>query len=174
VSVPLIVAIALVAVGLMVIGLTAIRVPEQHAYVVERLGRYDRTLEAGFYLAFPLVDAVRHRLSLAEQALAVPTEACRTRDDRQVWVDGAVVIRITDPRKASYDVADYRAAIRQVARTTVRRRVADVELDRLHADRDAICAATAADLRPVADAWGITVLRYDMTDISRHNKETAA
>ena len=150
---PLIVALALVAVGLVVLVLTAIRVPEQHAYIVERLGRYDRTLEAGFYLAFPVVDAIRHKLSLAEQTLAVPTEACRTRDDRQVWIDGAVVIRIADPRKASYDVADYRAAIQQIARTTVRRRVADVELDRLHADRDAVCAATAADLRPVADAW---------------------
>ena len=83
-------------------------------------------------------------------------------------------MRIADPRKASYDVADYRAAIQQLARTTVRRRVADVELDRLHADRDAVCAAVAADLRAEADDWGIAVLRYDMTDISRHNKESAA
>ena len=173
-SVPLISALAVVVSGLIVLGLTARIVPQQHVFVVERLGRYSHSLGAGFHVLFPLVDVVRHKHSLAEQTLAVPAEACRTRDDRQVWVDGAVVIRITDPRKASYDVADYRAAIRQVARTTVRRRVADVELDRLHADRDAICAATAADLRPVADAWGITVLRYDMTDISRHNKETAA
>jgi len=174
VSVPLISALALVGAGLIVLGLTARIVPQQHVFVVERLGRYSHSLGAGFHVLFPLVDVVRHKHSLAEQTLAVPAEACRTRDERQVWIDGAVVMRITDPRKASYDVADYRAAIQQFARTTLRRRIADLDLDRLHADRDAVCAAIAADLRPAAGAWGVAVLRYEMTDISRHNKESAA
>jgi regulator of protease activity HflC (stomatin/prohibitin superfamily) len=167
-------AIALVVSGLILLGLGATLVPDRHAYVVERLGRYDRTLDAGFHLLVPFVDVVRDKLSLAEQTLAVPAEGCRTRDDRQVWIAGAVAMRITDARKASYDVADHPAAIQQLARTTVRRRVADVELDRLHADRGALCAVIAADLRTVADIWGLAVLRYEMTDLSRHNKESAA
>jgi regulator of protease activity HflC (stomatin/prohibitin superfamily) len=170
----LIVFIVVALLVLLVIYRTAVVVPQQSAYVVERLGRYENTLEAGFHVIAPFIDAIRHKHSLAEQTLAVPTEGCRTRDDRQVWIAGAVAMKITNARKASYEVADYRAAIQQLARTTVRQRVADVELDRLHADRDALCAAVAADLRPAADAWGIAVLRYDMTDISRHNKESAA
>jgi len=149
-------------------------VPEQHAHVVERLGRYDKTLYAGLHILVPFVDAVRHKHSLAEQTIAVPGEPCRTRDDRQVWIDGLVTAKVADPRKASYETADYRAAAGQLARTILRRRVAEVELDRLHAGRDVTCAAIAADLRAAVDAWGIAVIRYDMTDISRHNKESAA
>lgn len=149
-------------------------VPEQHAYVVERLGRYFSTLQAGVHILVPFVDAVRHKHSLAEQTIAVPGEACRTRDERQVWIDGLVTAKVADPRRASYETTDYRAAVGQLARTILRRRVADVELDRLHADRDVTCAAIAADLRTAAGAWGVAVLRYDMTDISRHHKESAA
>jgi regulator of protease activity HflC (stomatin/prohibitin superfamily) len=171
---PLAFTIAVTVFGLIVVSRSVTVVPEHSAYVVERLGRYENTLEAGLHVIAPFIDAIRHKHSLAEQTLAVPTEGCRTRDDRQVWIAGAVAMKITNARKASYEVADYRAAIQQLARTTVRQRVADVELDRLHADRDTLCAAVAADLRPAADAWGIAVLRYDMTDISRHNKESAA
>ena len=149
-------------------------VPQQHAYVVERLGRYHTTLEAGVHLRVPFIDVVRHKHALAEQTIAVPGEACRTRDDRQVWIDGLVAVKVVDGRKASYETSDYRAAIGQLARTVLRRRVADVELDRLHADRDVTCTAIAADLRAAADGWGVAVLRYDMTDISRHKKESAA
>jgi regulator of protease activity HflC (stomatin/prohibitin superfamily) len=85
-----------------------------------------------------------------------------------------VTARVADARKASYETADYRAAAGQLARTILRRRVAGVELDRLHADRDVTCASIAADLRAAAQAWGLAVIRYDMTGISRHNKESAA
>ena len=173
-SASLIVAIATVAIVLLVLARSAILVPEQHAYVVERLGRYERTLDPGLRILVPFIDRVRDRHVLAEQAIAVPNEGCRTRDDRQVWIDGLVTARVADARKASYETADYRAAAGQLARTILRRRVAGVELDRLHADRDVTCASIAADLRGAAEAWGLAVIRYDMTGISRHNKESAA
>lgn len=170
----LIVAIVWLLLLAVVLSRAIVVVPEGHAYVLERLGRYDRTLGAGLHVVVPFVDVVRHQHALAEQAIAVPGEACRTRDERQVWIDGLVTANVADARKASYETADYRAAVGQLARTILRRRVADVELDRLHADRDVTCASIAADLRAAVDAWGIAVIRYDITDISRHNKESAA
>ena len=171
---PVFAAIVCLLLLLVVVSQAVVRVPQGHAYVVERLGRYHRTLGAGRHVVVPLLDRVRHRHPLAEQTIAVPSEPCRTRDDRQVWIAGLVAARVSDARKASYETADVRAAVGQLARTMLRRRVADVELDRLHADRVVTCAAIAADLRAAAGAWGVAVLRYDMTDISRHNKESAA
>jgi regulator of protease activity HflC (stomatin/prohibitin superfamily) len=129
-------AIAVAAMAIVVVGRSAVIVPAGSAYVVERLGRYQRTLGPGFNVVVPLVDAVRFRHSLGEQAIPHAAPECRTRDARPVWVAGRVTVTISQPQKASYQVA--------------------------------------ADLRPAADAWGVAVVRYEITDISRHNKESAA
>jgi regulator of protease activity HflC (stomatin/prohibitin superfamily) len=174
VSTPLIVAVAVVVLSAAVAAAGLVIVPPGHAYVTERLGRYDQTLTAGMHVLVPFVDSVRFKHSLGEQTIAVPNEACRTRDEGRVWIDGAVTLRIADARLASYEVADYRAAAAGLARTALRRCIAAVDLDRLHADRLATGRAIVEDMQAAANAWGLTVLRYDLIDIRRHNKESAA
>jgi regulator of protease activity HflC (stomatin/prohibitin superfamily) len=171
---PLVFAIAIALFALILISRTAVRVPQGQAFVVERLGRYDQTLSTGFHILFPGLDAVRFRCPLGEQTVAVPGEECRTRDDRQVWVDATVALKVVDPRRASYDIADYRAGIVQLARTAVRRQVAGVELDQAFASRDAISAGVVRELAKVAETWGVAVLRHEIADISRSKKESAA
>lgn len=169
---PVIVAIALIVLGLIVVSRSATRVPVGTAYVVESLGRYAKTLQPGFHLITPFVETVRYRVSLAEQALPIGAEACRTRDDREVWVNGTLAFRVTDAHSALYNVADMRAAMAGVARLAVREAVAGVALDELHASRAAIEAAVVRELGPKTKPWGLEALRHEITDISRHRKET--
>src|SRR6185503_558594 len=109
---------------------TAIVVPQQNAYVVERLGRFSGVLEAGFHILIPLVDVIRYRHVLKEQAIDIPEQVCITRDNVQVAVDGILYLKILDPERASYGINNYIFAITQLAQTTLRSEVGKIELDR--------------------------------------------
>ncbi len=145
---------------------TAVVVPQQSAYVVERLGRYSGTLDAGFHILFPFLDAIRYRHSLKEQAVDIAEQTCITRDNVQVAVDGVLYLKVMDPERASYGVTDYTFAISQLAQTTLRSEVGKIELDRTFEERTAINAAVVSELDKASEPWGVKVLRYEIKNIT--------
>ena len=163
---PLIVAIAVVIVCLIVVAKTAIVVPQQSAYVVERLGRYNNTLHAGFHILVPFVDVIRYRHSLKETALDIPAQICITRDNVQVQVDGVLYLKILDPERASYGISDYHFAISQLAQTTLRSEVGKIDLDRTFEERTNINTQVVNELDKATESWGVKVLRYEIKNIT--------
>src|SRR4051812_9086124 len=161
------VVLVLVAIiALVVIGKTAIVVPQQNAYVVERLGRYSGTLEAGFHILLPFVDVIRYKHSLKEAALDIPAQVCITRDNVQVGVDGVLYLKILNPERASYGIQDYLFAISQLAQTTLRSEVGKIDLDRTFEERTNINTAVVAELDKASEPWGVKVLRYEIKNIT--------
>ncbi len=158
--------LVLAALALFVISRTAIVVPQQSAYVVERLGRYRATLEAGFHILIPFLDVVRYRHSLKESAMDIPEQVCITKDNVQVHVDGVLYLKVMDPERASYGVADYLFAISQLAQTTLRSEIGKIELDRTFEERMHINAQVVAELDKATEPWGIKVLRYEIKNIT--------
>lgn len=158
---------AVVVFSAIVLAKATLIVPKGNAYVIERLGRYQRTLHAGFQLLAPFVEVVRARYSLAEQALAVGAEPCRTRDDREVFVGGTLAYRISDPERATYAVADLREGLTGVTHHALRDAVQGVPLDELHASRRGLEAAVVRGVEPKTTRWGVDALRFEITDISR-------
>src|SRR5215467_12816691 len=130
VSGALLVFLVLAGLALFVISRTAIVVPQQSAFVVERLGRYRATLEAGFHILIPFLDAVRYKHSLKEHAIDIPEQVCITKDNVQVHVDGVLYLKVMNPERASYGVTDFLFAISQLAQTTLRSEIGKIELDR--------------------------------------------
>jgi regulator of protease activity HflC (stomatin/prohibitin superfamily) len=126
----LLVVIALAGLVLLLIAKTAVVVPQQNAYVVERLGKYHATLGAGFHILFPFVDVIRYEHSLKETAIDIPEQVCITRDNVQVHVDGVIYMQVLNAERASYGASDYLFAISQLAQTTLRSEVGKIELDR--------------------------------------------
>jgi regulator of protease activity HflC (stomatin/prohibitin superfamily) len=145
---------------------SAVVVPQQSAYVVERLGRYSGTLDAGFHILLPFLDVIRYRHSLKEQAIDIPEQTCITRDNVQVAVDGVLYLRIMDPERASYGVTDYVFAITQLAQTTLRSEVGKIELDRTFEERTTINASVVSELDKASEPWGVKVLRYEIKNIT--------
>jgi regulator of protease activity HflC (stomatin/prohibitin superfamily) len=162
----LFVVLLLVVVIIVVLAKTAVVVPQQSAYVVERLGRYSGTLDAGFHILWPFLDVIRYRHSLKEQAIDIPEQTCITRDNVQVAVDGVLYLRVMDPERASYGVMDYIFAITQLAQTTLRSEVGKIELDRTFEERTAINAAVVSELDKASEPWGVKVLRYEIKNIT--------
>ena len=159
--------IVLVAVmALIIIAKTAIVVPQQSAYVVERLGRYSGTLGAGFHILLPFVDVIRYRHSLKEAALDIPAQVCITRDNVQVGVDGVLYLKILNPERASYGIQDYLFAISQLAQTTLRSEVGKIDLDRSFEERTNINTSVVAELDKASEPWGVKVLRYEIKNIT--------
>ncbi len=159
--------IVLVAImALIVIAKTAIVVPQQSAFVVERLGRYSGTLDAGFHILLPFVDVIRYRHSLKEAALDIPAQVCITRDNVQVGVDGVLYLKILNPERASYGIQDYLFAISQLAQTTLRSEVGKIDLDRTFEERTNINIAVVAELDKASEPWGVKVLRYEIKNIT--------
>lgn len=150
---------------LVVIIKTAVVVPQQNAYVVERLGRYNRTLGAGFHLLMPFFDVIRYRHSLKELALDIPEQICITKDNVQVAVDGVLYLKVIDPQRASYGIEDYVFAITQLAQTTMRSEIGRIELDRTFEERAHINVQVVSELDKASDPWGIKVLRYEIKNI---------
>ena len=145
----------------------AIRVvPQQNAYVVERLGRFSGVLYAGFHILVPFIDVVRYRHTLKEQATDIPEQVCITRDNVQVKVDGILYLKVLDPRGASYGIGNYDFAISQLAQTTLRSEIGKCELDRTFEERTAINNAIVSELDKATEAWGIKVLRYEIRNIT--------
>ena len=157
---------ALILVVFIVIAKTAIVVPQQSAYVVERLGRFSGTLDAGFHVLIPFLDVIRYKHSLKEQALDIPEQICITRDNVQVAVDGILYLRVLSPERASYGINDYRFAIIQLAQTTLRSEVGKIELDRTFEERTAINVAVVTELDKATESWGVKVMRYEIKNIT--------
>jgi regulator of protease activity HflC (stomatin/prohibitin superfamily) len=158
--------LVLALLALFVISRTAIVVPQQSAFVVERLGRYRATLEAGFHILIPFLDAIRYRHSLKENAVDIPEQVCITKDNVQVHVDGVLYQKVMNPERASYGVSDYLFAISQLAQTTLRSEIGKIDLDRTFEERMHINAQVVAELDKATEPWGIKVLRYEIKNIT--------
>ena len=164
-NVVVIAVLALVVLVVFVIAKTATVVPQQSAYVIETVGRYSRTLQAGFHLLVPFVDRVAYRHTLKEQTIDIPEQVCITRDNVQVGVDGVLYLQVLDPRQASYGVMNYAFAISQLAQTTLRSEIGKIDLDRTFLERGAINASIVTELDKASGAWGVKVLRYEIKKI---------
>jgi regulator of protease activity HflC (stomatin/prohibitin superfamily) len=151
---------------LFVVWRTAIVVPQQSAFVVERLGRYAGTLDAGFHILVPFVDVVRYKHSLKEAALDIPAQICITRDNVQVQVDGVLYLKVMNAERTSYGISDYVFAISQLAQTTLRSEVGKIDLDRTFEERTNINTAVVAELDKATEPWGVKVLRYEIKNIT--------
>jgi len=141
-------------------------VPQQHAWVVERLGKYDRTLTPGLNFVTPFLERVAYRHSLKEVPLDVPSQVCITRDNTQLQVDGIIYFQITDPMRASYGSSNYVFAITQLAQTLLRSVIGKMELDKTFEERDSINASVVNALDDAAVNWGVKVLRYEIKDLT--------
>ena len=161
-----IVALGLVFVVVMVLIKTAIVVPQQSGFVVERLGKYSKTLNAGFHILFPFIERVAYRHSLKEQATDIDEQVCITRDNVQVGVDGVLYLQVLDPSRASYGIGNYMFAISQLAQTTLRSEIGKIELDRTFEERGTINQNVVAELDKASDPWGVKVLRYEIKNIN--------
>ncbi len=160
------IAIILAVIAIIFIARSLKIVPQQNAWVVERLGKYDRTLTPGLSLLVPFVDRVAYKHSLKEVPLDVPSQVCITKDNTQLQVDGILYFQITDPMRASYGSSDYIVAITQLAQTTLRSVVGKMELDKTFEERDLINAAVVNALDEAALNWGVKVLRYEIKDLT--------
>ncbi len=141
-------------------------VPQKSAYIVERLGKYNATLEAGFHLLVPIIDRVAYKHSLKEQAVDVPPQMCITRDNISVEVDGILYLMVVDPAKASYGISNYLFASTQLAQTTMRSEMGKLELDRSFEERTLINSAIVAAVDKASDPWGVKVTRYEIKNIT--------
>jgi regulator of protease activity HflC (stomatin/prohibitin superfamily) len=162
----LIVFLGLAVLVLFIISRTAVVVPQQSAFVVERLGRYRATLDAGFHILLPFIDAIRYRHSLKEYAVDIPEQVCITRDNVQVHVDGVLYLKVLNPERASYGVSDYPFAISQLAQTTLRSEIGKIDLDRTFEERMHINLQIVNELDKATEPWGIKVLRYEIKNIT--------
>lgn len=158
--------LAVVAVVLTVIAKTAIVVPQQSAYVVETLGRYSGTLQAGFHILIPFLQRIAYRHTLKEQAVDIQEQACITRDNVTIGVDGVIYLQVLDAKAASYGIADYLFAISQLAQTTLRSEVGKLDLDRTFEERASINALVVSELDKASQSWGVKVLRYEIRNIT--------
>jgi regulator of protease activity HflC (stomatin/prohibitin superfamily) len=157
---------ALVILFLIVLSRTAIVVPQQSAYIVERLGKYAGTLEAGFHILTPFIDVVRYKLSLKERAIDIPEQICITRDNVQVGVDGVLYLKILNAERASYGIADYIFSIIQLAQTTLRSDIGKIDLDKTFEERSKINISVVSELDKATEAWGVKVMRYEIKNIN--------
>jgi len=160
------IAIALAVIAVIFITRTIKIVPQQTALIVERLGKYDRTLVPGLKFVIPFIERVAYRHSLKEVPLDVPSQVCITKDNTQLQVDGILFFQITDPMRASYGSSDYLTAITQLAQTTLRSVIGKMELDRTFEERDLINASVVNALDEAALTWGVKVLRYEIKDLT--------
>lgn len=141
-------------------------IPQQNAFVVERLGKYHRTLDAGLHIIIPFVDNVRYKHNLKEIVLDIPEQVCITGDNVQVHVDGVIFFRVLDPAKASYGAANYIQAIVQLAQTTLRSEIGKLVLDRTFEEREKINNAVILAVEHATQPWGVKVLRYEIKSIT--------
>ena len=160
------VGLALAILAIVVLLKTAVVVPQQSAYVVEYLGKYSRTLSAGFHILVPFVEVVAYRHSLKEQAIDIPEQTCITRDNVQVGIDGVLYLRVLDPQLTSYGITDYIFAIIQLAQTALRSEIGKIDLDRTFEVRAAINANVVAELDKASEPWGVKVMRYEIKNIN--------
>ena len=163
---PLTVIIIAILVFVLIAFIKTIRiVPQREAYIVERLGKYSTTLEAGFHILIPFIDRVAYKHTLKEQALDVKPQVCLTKDNIAVEVDGILYLQVVDPKKASYGIDNYMFASIQIAQTTMRSVMGKLELDKTFEERDVINSAIVAAVDKASDPWGVKVTRYEVKNI---------
>jgi regulator of protease activity HflC (stomatin/prohibitin superfamily) len=160
------VVLAIVVLVFIVLMKTAIVVPQQSAFVVETLGRFSRTIQAGFHILIPFAERIAYRHTLKEEALDIPEQVCITRDNVQVGVDGVLYLQVLDARSASYGITNYKFAIIQLAQTTLRSEIGKIELDRTFEERATINSNVVAELDKASAPWGVKVLRYEIKNIN--------
>jgi regulator of protease activity HflC (stomatin/prohibitin superfamily) len=152
--------------AIIIIAKTAVVVPQQSAYVVENLGRYSRTIQAGFHILIPFIERIAYKHNLKEEAMDIPEQICITRDNVQVGVDGVLYLQVLEASKASYGITNYRFAIIQLAQTTLRSEIGKIELDRTFEERQTINQNVVAELDKASAPWGVKVLRYEIKNIN--------
>jgi regulator of protease activity HflC (stomatin/prohibitin superfamily) len=162
----LILALVVMLIGIIIIAKTAVVVPQQSAYVVERLGRFAGTLHAGFHILTPFIDVVRYKHTLKEMAIDIPEQVCITKDNVQVGVDGVIYMKVMDPERASYGISNYVFAITQLAQTALRSEIGKIDLDRSFEERSTINGYVVAELDQASEPWGVKVLRYEIKNIN--------
>jgi len=160
------ISVVVVVVAVVFIALSVKVVPQQNAWVVERLGKYYASLAPGLNFIIPLVDRVAQKHSLREIPLDVPSQVCITKDNTQLQVDGILFFQVTDPMRASYGSSNYVMAVTQLAQTTLRSVVGRLELDKTFEERDMINAQVVAAIDEAALNWGVKVLRYEIKDLT--------
>ncbi|MGE0031233.1 MAG: SPFH domain-containing protein [Steroidobacteraceae bacterium] len=151
---------------IIIIAKTAVVVPQQSAFVVENLGRYSRTIHAGFHILIPFIERIAYKHNLKEEAMDIPEQVCITRDNVQVGVDGVLYLQVLEASKASYGITNYRFAIIQLAQTTLRSEIGKIELDRTFEERQTINQNVVAELDKASAPWGVKVLRYEIKNIN--------
>ncbi len=161
-----IVALAIAIVAIIAVIKTAVVVPQQNAYIVESLGKYSRTLGAGFHILIPFLERVAYRHTLKEQAIDVEEQICITSDNVQVGVDGVLYLQVMEASKASYGIGDYLFAIAQLAQTTLRSEIGKIELDKTFEERSHINVRVVEELDQASNPWGVKVLRYEIKNIN--------
>jgi regulator of protease activity HflC (stomatin/prohibitin superfamily) len=165
-NIGLILGVILAVFAVAIIVKTAVVVPQQSAFVVERLGRFSGVLEAGFHVLMPFLDVVRYRHTLKEQAVDIPEQICITKDNVQVAVDGILYLKVLDAQRASYGISDYHFGISQLAQTALRSEIGKIDLDRTFEERTHINAQVVSELDKASSPWGIKVLRYEIKNIT--------
>jgi regulator of protease activity HflC (stomatin/prohibitin superfamily) len=158
--------IGLVILAIVVVAKTATIVPQQQAFVIENLGKYSRTLKAGFHILVPFIERIAYKHSLKEMAIDIPEQVCITQDNVQVGVDGVLYLQILDANRASYGIADYTFAISQLAQTTLRSEIGTIDLDRTFVERATINANVVREVDLASDPWGVKILRYEIRNIN--------
>jgi regulator of protease activity HflC (stomatin/prohibitin superfamily) len=141
-------------------------VPQRSVFIVERLGKYSRSLEAGFHILIPFVDKVAYKQNLKEQAIDVASQICITRDNIAVEVDGILYLQVIDPQKASYGIDNYRFAVIQISQTTMRSVIGKMELDKTFEERETVNGTIVEAVDKASGPWGIKVSRYEVKNIS--------
>ena len=160
------VALVIAVLAIVVLAKTAVIVPQQSAYVIESLGKYSRTLRAGFHILVPFIEVASYKHSLKELAIDIAEQVCITKDNVQVGVDGVLYLQVLDPERASYGITDYIFAISQLCQTTLRSEIGKIDLDRTFEERGSINSNVVAELDKASDPWGVKVLRYEIKNIN--------
>jgi regulator of protease activity HflC (stomatin/prohibitin superfamily) len=160
------VVVVIAVLAVIVLAKTATVVPQQSAFVIENLGKYSRTIHAGFHILVPFVERIAYKHNLKEEAIDIPEQICITRDNVQVGVDGVLYLQVLDASKASYGITNYRFAIIQLAQTTLRSEIGKIELDRTFEERATVNANVVSELDKASAPWGVKVLRYEIKNIN--------
>jgi regulator of protease activity HflC (stomatin/prohibitin superfamily) len=160
------VAVAIAFVAIIIITKTAVVVPQQNGFVVQRFGKFSRVLRAGFHILLPFIDKIAYKHTMKEQAVDIAEQICITNDNVQVGVDGVLYMQVLDPERASYGIGNYMFAISQLAQTTLRSEIGKIDLDRTFEERGAINANVVSELDKASDPWGVKVLRYEIKNIN--------
>lgn len=158
-------ALGVVAFAIVVVFKAVRIVPQQEIWIMERLGKFQTSMQAGLHFVVPFIDVIRYKHSLKEIVLDIPAQVCITKDNVSVHVDGVLFFRVMDAVKASYGISDYIAAVTQLAQTTLRSEIGKIDLDRTFEERDKINSAVILGIENATQPWGVKVLRYEIKQI---------